>query len=230
LTKIAYLDEVAKLDIERGCRTSIPEFILSLDKSPQLVSRLLLKMAKIKGLGIATKVNFKTLNLIKKNKPSGYTLDYNEKAGIVVLKKKNFKIKTIGKKIAVLAAGSSDLPIAEEARVTAQVLGCQVLYDYDIGVAGMHRIIKPLKRMLKEKVVCIIVVSGMDGVLPTLVKSLVDLPVVGVPTSRGYGFGGKGQASLMTMLQSCSPGLVVVNIDNGFGAACAAYLIARQAK
>ena len=103
-----------------------------------------------------------------------------------------------------------------------------MFYAYDVGIAGVHRLINPLKTMLKEKVSCIIVVAGMDGVLPVLTKSLVDVPVIGIPASGGYGYGAGGEAALMGMLQSCSPGLVVVNIDNGFGAAVAAYLIVKK--
>ncbi|MFH1768236.1 MAG: nickel pincer cofactor biosynthesis protein LarB [Candidatus Omnitrophota bacterium] len=230
MKKIACLQDVAKLDIGRIHRCAIPEFILAADKSPELVYNLLVKMAHKAGISAATKVNPAHRAFIEKQKPGGLTFDCYERAQIVVLKKKKFKIKLLRRKIAVLTAGSSDISVAEEARVTANLLGCPVIYDYDVGVAGMHRLINPLKKMLKERVACCIVVAGMDGVLPVLVKSLVDIPVIGVPTSRGYGFGGKGEAALRTMLQSCSPGLVTVNIDNGFGAACAAYLIARQSK
>lgn len=228
--KTSYLRDLAKLDIERAHRCGIPECILSTDKSPQLVYELLLRMAKLKGFGVATKADEEHIQFIRSKKLSGYVLDYYDKARVLVLKKKNSKFKTIGKKIGILSAGSSDIPIAEEARIIANILGCSVAYDYDVGVAGMHRLINPLKKMIKEKIKCLIVVAGMDGVLPTLVKGLVDLPVIGLPTSRGYGLGGRGKAALTTMLQSCSPGLVVVNIDNGFGAACAAYLIAKQAR
>ena len=106
-------------------------------------------------------------------------------------------------------------------------MGCETIHAYDVGVAGIHRLFSPLEKMLREESKVIIVVAGMEGALPTVVKGLVDVPVIGVPTSCGYGYGGKGESALMTMLQSCSPGLVVVNIDNGFGAGCAASLITR---
>jgi hypothetical protein len=128
--------------------------------------------------------------------------------------------------VGILAAGTSDVPVAEEARVTCEVLGCETIYAYDVGVAGIHRLFEPLRNMI-DKVCVIIVAAGMEGVLPTIVKSLVDVPVIGVPTSVGYGIGKDGVAALMTMLNSCSPGLAVVNIDNGFGAGVFASLIAK---
>ena len=127
-----------------------------------------------------------------------------------------------------VAAGTTDIPVAEEAKVIMELLGCKVISAYDAGVAGIHRLFLPLEEMLKVDVSCIVVVAGMEGTLPTVVKSLVDVSVIGVPTSTGYGYGGKGESALMTMLQSCSPGLVVVNIDNGFGVGATAALIAKQ--
>jgi hypothetical protein len=130
--------------------------------------------------------------------------------------------------IAVLAAGTSDLPVAEEARVTAETMGCRVLAFYDVGVAGIHRLVSPLEMIHKEEASAVVAVAGMEGALPTVVRGLVAVPVIGVPTSVGYGYGGKGEAALMTMLQSCAPGLTVVNIDNGFGAGATAALIANH--
>ena len=130
--------------------------------------------------------------------------------------------------IAVLAAGTSDIPVAEEARVTAETMGCKVLTFYDVGVAGIHRLVAPLEMIHKEEVSAVVAVAGMEGALPTVVRGLVAVPVIGVPTSVGYGYGGKGEGALMTMLQSCAPGLTVVNIDNGFGAGATAALIANH--
>ncbi len=125
--------------------------------------------------------------------------------------------------ILVLAAGTSDLPVAEEAAVTAEVLGNDVVRVYDVGIAGLHRLLDHKDELLGARV--IIVVAGMEGALPSIVASLVDVPVIGVPTSVGYGTGIKGVAALMGMLNSCAAGLLVVNIDNGFGAGYAASTI-----
>ena len=148
----------------------------------------------------------------------------------VTIKQKTHNIKVSSSKIGILTAGSSDIPIAEEAAAIARLMGVKVISFHDVGVDGVHRLFEPLKKLKEERVKCIIVVAGMEGALPTVVSGLVDVPIIGVPTSIGYGYGGKGEAALMTMLQSCSPGLVVVNIDNGINAGATAALIAKQSK
>jgi hypothetical protein len=132
-----------------------------------------------------------------------------------------------GGRIGVITAGTSDQPVAEEAALVLREMGCAVTTAYDVGVAGLHRLFGPLRHLLGEaQVDVIIVAAGMDGALPSVVSGLVDVPVIGLPTSIGYGLGGRGEAAIMTMLQSCAPGLSVVNIDNGVGAAAVAGLIA----
>ncbi|MDP9351573.1 MAG: nickel pincer cofactor biosynthesis protein LarB, partial [Chloroflexota bacterium] len=138
-------------------------------------------------------------------------------------------VKLSGGRVGVLSAGSSDIPYAEEASVVAMQMGCTVRHIYDVGVAGLHRLFPPLRGLLQEGVDVIVVAAGMDGALPAVVSGLVDVPVIGLPTSTGYGAGGAGLAALLTMLQSCSPGLAVVNIDNGVGAGAMAALIANRA-
>lgn len=226
--RIKEVEDIAKLDIYRDKKCGIPEVILGEGKKPEWVAELLIEMVKEKGIAIATKVDRKSLNEIKKRLPPNLRLNHYDKANMVVITKPSHKIEKKDGKVGIITAGTSDIPIAEEARVTTELLGYKTITAYDVGVAGIHRLFPPLEDMLKEKVVCIIVVAGMEGALPTVVKSLVDIPVIGVPTSIGYGYGGKGTSALMSMLQSCSPGLVVVNIDNGFGAACAAVLIAKS--
>jgi pyridinium-3,5-biscarboxylic acid mononucleotide synthase len=125
--------------------------------------------------------------------------------------------------VLVITAGTSDIPVAEEARVTAEVMGSRVETLYDVGVAGIHRLLERQSRMMEARVV--VVVAGMDGVLPSVVGGLVPCPVVAVPTSRGYGASFGGLAALLTMLNSCAAGVGVMNIDNGFGAGCLAHRI-----
>ena len=125
-----------------------------------------------------------------------------------------------------MTAGTTDIGIAEEAAVTAEVMGNRVTRVYDVGVAGLHRLIAHKKKLLSARV--IVVVAGMEGALPAVVAGLTDCPVIGVPSSTGYGEGGKGRAALLAMLCSCASGLTVVNIDNGFGAGYAAALINRR--
>ena len=132
-------------------------------------------------------------------------------------------------RVGILTAGTSDLPWAEEAALLCREMGCEVHTIYDVGVAGLHRLWEPLHALLDEaRVDVIIVAAGMDGALPSVVSGLVDVPVIGLPTSVGYGLGGQGEAALLSMLQTCAPGLAVVNIDNGIGAAAIAGLIANR--
>ena len=129
----------------------------------------------------------------------------------------------------MLTAGTSDVGVAEEAALLCREMGCEVVRGYDVGVAGLHRLFGPLRSMLEEaEVDVIIVAAGMDGALPSVVAGLVDVPVIGLPVSVGYGVGGKGVAALYSMLQACAPGMSVVNIDNGIGAAAVAGLIANR--
>jgi pyridinium-3,5-biscarboxylic acid mononucleotide synthase len=144
------------------------------------------------------------------------------------VKQPNFQSPSSGGSVAVLTAGTSDIPAAEEAVVVAQEMGCRVFTAYDVGVAGLHRLEQPLRALRQTRADVVIVAAGMDGALPSVVSGLVDVPVIGLPTSVGYGLGGKGVAALLTMLQTCSPGLTVVNIDNGVGAGATAGLIANR--
>src|SRR5438094_8606423 len=131
-------------------------------------------------------------------------------------------------KVAILTAGTSDVPAADEARMVVEACGLEARLEADLGVAGLHRFVAPLAAMLEWGADVIVVAAGMDGVLPGLVAGLVDVPVIGLPVSTGYGRGGAGEAALTTMLQSCSTVLAVVNIDNGVGAGAAAVLVAAR--
>ncbi len=131
--------------------------------------------------------------------------------------------------IGIISAGTADIPVAEQAAIMAGEMGCTVLRAYDVGVAGVHRLADPLKQMLSSDTRALVVVAGMEGALPSVVSGLVPVPVIGLPTSTGYGLGGEGITALLAMLQSCSPGLSVVNIDNGIGAGATAALIAKAA-
>ena len=128
----------------------------------------------------------------------------------------------------MISAGTSDIPVAEEAALMAEEMGCEVTCIYDVGVAGLHRLVAPLRELITRGTDAIIVAAGMDGALPSVVAGLVAVPVIGLPTSIGYGLGGKGVAALLAMLQTCAPGLTVVNIDNGVGAGITAAMIANR--
>jgi NCAIR mutase (PurE)-related protein len=216
--------DIANLDIDREVSTGIPEVILARGKDPEDLYNLAQQLVDNKGHVIITKADeahFDALEGIDAVK------DVNRKAGVAVLKSEEGK-RTILGSVAIFTAGTSDIPVAEEARIVLEELGCKAIAAYDIGIAGIHRVLPWITKIAEEDVDVVIVVAGMEGALASVVKSMVDVPVIGVPTSVGYGFGGGGTSALMSMLQSCSPGITVVNIDNGFGAAAAAYLVCKR--
>ncbi len=157
-----------------------------------------------------------------------YTIRMRNAARAMVIYRPEYVPRSTGGHIGVISAGTSDIPMAEEAALIAEEMGCRVTCIYDVGVAGLHRLMVPLSDLLTDGVDAIIVAAGMDGALPSVVAGLVPVPVIGLPTSIGYGLGGKGVAALLSMLQTCAPGLSVVNIDNGVGAGITAALIANR--
>lgn len=218
-----YLDVggFCKFDLSREHRKGVPEIVLAEDKEEKQILEIVKEVYDKKGKVIVTRVSKETAQNLKKIGPCSY----NELARIVIIgKSKKEKSGVIG----LLTAGTSDMPVAEEARIIAEEMSCEVVKSYDVGISGIHRLYPALKEMKEKSVGALIVVAGMEGALPSVVSGLVDVLVIGVPTSRGYGYGGKGEAALMAMLQSCSPGVVVVNIDNGVGAGVAAALIAKK--
>ena len=225
---VRQIGELARLDTKRAYRVGVPELILAEGKRPEDAARLSIKMAGERGYALVTRAGDRHVKEIKKELPKGFDINFNRVARAVLVKRRGYTFPAAGK-IGVLAAGTADVPVAEEAAVAAGVMGCKVLKAYDVGIAGIHRLFKPLELMAREGVAALVVVAGMEGALPSVTASLVDVPVIGVPTSVGYGVGLKGAAALMAMLQSCSPKIAVVNIDNGLGAGVFAGLIARQA-
>lgn len=225
---IGVIEGFAKLDFHRGERTGIPEAILAEGKTTDQVVEALKRMADASNVALATRVSVECADAIKRGLGKKFNVEHNKLGRTVLVRKKGTAAERTGGTMAILAAGTSDIPTAEEARVTAEVMGCKVVAHYDVGIAGIHRLLEPLKEIVSGGVSVIVVVAGMEGALPSVVRGLVGVPVIGVPTSTGYGYGGHGQAALMTMLQSCAPGLTVVNIDNGFGAGATAALIANQ--
>lgn len=222
------LGEKIRLDIMREQRAGAIEVVFAENKDPEDVARILIELADKTGVALATRVKDKDVSAVEKHIPSDVLMEFNETARTIALRQKDFKPTQKGL-VGVLAAGTADVPVAEEACATLEVMGCSVLKAYDVGVAGIHRVFDPLREMLDKDVDAMIVVAGMEGALPSVIAGLVDVPVIGVPTSVGYGLGAEGITALMSMLQSCSPGLAVVNIDNGFGAGVFAGLIAKRA-
>jgi hypothetical protein len=210
----------AKIDTHREIRKGFPETIFCQGKTQDQVISILTAMMKHNTNILLTKATKSLYNAIKKHYPKA---KYNEHAKTIAIHQNNQKRKK--GKILVLTAGTSDIPVAEEAVVTAEFLGNKVEKVYDVGVAGVHRLFDIRKKISSANV--IIVVAGMDGALPSIVGGLASKPVIAVPTSVGYGASFKGIAPLLTMLNTCAEGVVVVNIDNGFGAGYFASLINR---
>jgi hypothetical protein len=224
---IEKIEDFAKIDVGRKLRRGIPEVVFAEKKQLSEIKKII--------LASINRSNFILVSRINKN-------DYKK---VLLFSKKN-KIKTkLGKKttsvlffknvphysggkIGILTAGTSDIGVAEEARLMCEAMGCICISSHDVGIAGLHRVFPIIKKMIKEDVDAIIVVAGMEGALASVVSALVDIPVIGVPSSVGYGYGEKGIAALASMLQSCTLGLSVVNIDNGIGAGAIASNIANR--
>jgi len=208
----------AKVDTDRNRRRGFPEIIYAPGKTNQQLVDIARRIIRTGQILLITRINNNSVAFLKKIFPE---LKYNSEARIAYLKKKN--ISKTKRMVLVVTAGTSDIPIAQEAAVTLEVMGNRVKRLYDIGVAGVHRVIDRKNLLRKAKV--IIVVAGMEGALASIVSGMVSCPVIAVPTSVGYGANFKGLSALLTMLNSCSPGVAVVNIDNGFGAGYLAGLI-----
>jgi len=231
LLRVLAIEEIgnlARIDVGREYRKGIPEVILAEGKAPKDLADIAVKMLNESGRAIISRVTKKQVETVVKSLPKDASLKIYDKARIIVIKKKDFNVERTGGKIGILTAGTSDIPIAEEARVIAEEMGCEVITAYDVGVAGIHRLLPPLKKMVTEDVDVIVVVAGREGALPSVVAGMIDIPVIAVPTSIGYGLGEKGVSALMAMLQSCSLGLAVVNIDGGVAAGAIATLIANR--
>jgi len=222
--------DIAKLDIFRKTRTGIPEVIFAQNKDPQVLIDIISGFLESKKFAIISRYQQAQKNLIleKFGRNKNHTIEVNELGKIIVIKKDSYSFGKKGGIVGIITAGSSDIPVAIEAKITAEAMGCKVETSFDVGIAGIHRIFTPLSDMIKKGVHVIIVCAGMEGTLPGVVAALVEVPVIGVPISSGYGMGEKGKGALITMLQSCSPGLLVVNIDNGFGAGSSAAIIANK--
>jgi NCAIR mutase (PurE)-related protein len=210
----------AKVDHHRSLRAGMPEVIFGERKTPLQVAMIFARLAKHGGNVLATHADKKQFAAVKKKVR---TAEYRELARAIVLQRDP---QTYGKGIiAVVSAGTSDIPVAEEAVVTAELMGNEVEHFYDVGVAGIHRLLANREALTKARVV--IVCAGMEGALPSVVGGLVGVPVIAVPTSVGYGASFKGLTALLGMLNSCASNVSVVNIDNGFGAGYVASLINR---
>ena len=207
----------AKIDSQRQLRKGFPEVIFCQGKTVEQIIKIAKRIKETGGKIVATRATPEVYREIKKIIPE---LTYFKEARIVAVEEKK---KVSSKYILVVSGGTADIPVAEEAAVIAELMGNRVERLYDVGVAGLHRLLTNSKKLLAANV--LIVVAGMEGALPSVVGGLTDKPIIAVPTSVGYGANFQGFSALLTMLNSCAPGLAVVNIDNGFGAGYMASLI-----
>jgi len=220
IKSLPYKDlDFVKIDTHRTLRKGFPETIFCQGKTTDQIVKIIELFEQDQNI-LATKANQEIFNEVKKKFPQA---EYNFQAKTIVII--NQKIKNKPGKILIITAGTSDIPVAEEAVVTAEIMGNKVEKVYDVGVAGVHRLLDIKDKIFNANV--IIVVAGMEGALASIVGGLASQPVIAVPTSIGYGASFKGIAPLLTMLNSCAEGVVVVNIDNGFGAGYFASLVNR---
>ena len=210
----------AKVDHHRALRVGMPEVIFGQGKTPSNLAQIFARLAKHDGNILATRTSEDQFEAVRKKTPKA---EYRPLARAITLQRDR---KKYGKgRIAVVSAGTSDIPVAEEALVTAEMMGNEVQHFYDVGVAGIHRLLAHREPLASARVV--VVCAGMEGALPSVVGGLVGVPVIAVPTSVGYGAAFKGLAALLGMMNSCASNVSVVNIDNGFGAGYVASLINR---
>jgi hypothetical protein len=215
--------EFARLDHHRPLRTGLPEAVFGEHKSVDQLTEILTALLRTPTVVLATRISPEKAELVR-TRLDGLT--YHPTARILTGNDQHIPQDKACGTVVIVTAGTSDLPVAEEARISLQWFGHPVETIYDAGVAGIHRILAHSALLQQGKV--IIVVAGMEGALPSVVAGMTGSPVIGVPTSIGYGTGAGGYSALLGMLNSCSPGLAVVNIDNGFGAACMAAAINRK--
>lgn len=211
----------AKLDLSRKERTGMPETIYCAGKTKEQLLKIMQVMYEKKVAVIGTRCSAEQYDFVKN---SALPLSYNPVSK--VLRLGEWPIAQLKGKIAVCAAGTADLPVAEEAAEVAEFFGAEVARHYDVGITGLHRLLSKIDEVRQANVV--IAVAGMEGALPSVVAGLIKAPVIAVPTSVGYGASFNGLSALLTMINSCAEGISVVNIDNGFGAAAQACRILRQ--
>jgi len=233
LLQVEYVADFARLDVGRDQRKGVPEVVFAPRKTDEQLEGVVRGLLQQRGLALVSRLDAARAERLRKTLTSGpgsmsdLEFDHRPEAGVLACRTAVYEPPEAKGCVGILTAGTSDIPVAEEAALVATHMGCAVERGYDVGVAGLHRLVEPLGHIVRSGAGVIVVVAGMEGALPSVVGGLVDLPVIGVPTSTGYGLGGDGTAALYSILQTCSPGVVAVNIDNGIGAGAAAALIAR---
>ncbi len=228
LFTLEVIDNVVRFDIGRKIRRDVPEIVYGEGKDVKTLISMVQKLAGNIDVLVISRLTQEQIEALRAIQREDIEVVINDVGRIAVVKRKGVETPKYPCKVGVLAAGTADVRVAEEAKTIVEVMGCRAVPIYDVGVAGLHRVLEAMKRLKEEDVDVIIAIAGMEGALPSVVASLSDVPVIGVPTSVGYGAGGGGIAALYSMLQACSLGLAVVNIDSGVGAGVIASLIGRR--
>jgi pyridinium-3,5-biscarboxylic acid mononucleotide synthase len=218
-----------RVDANRMRRAGIPEVVFAGNKTSADVADALRRLVEANGRALASRVRAEDVGIVQDALEPAITVELHPLARALVASRPGTERLLRTGVVGILSAGTSDIPVAAEAALAAAEMGATVLEAWDVGVSGLHRLVSPLERFAAARTDVIVVAAGMDGALPSVVAGLVDIPIIGLPTSVGYGLGAGGVGALTTMLQSCAPGLVVVNIDNGIGAGTTAALIANRA-
>ncbi len=223
--RVEEVEGIAQLDLGRDERCGIPEVILAEGKDFEHLKKIIGSQISTKGRSIISRIGGSSARKITKWSDSyGIICSYN-KDGRILVCKKEYELEKTGGKIGIITAGTSDIRVAEEAKVIAEEMGCEVMTAYDVGAAGIHRLFPAIRDLSESH--ALVVAAGREGTLPAVVAGLTDIPVIGVPVSTGYGYMGRGEAALASMLQSCSV-VSVVNIDAGFTAGAFAARIANM--
>jgi pyridinium-3,5-biscarboxylic acid mononucleotide synthase len=217
--------DFALLDVSRAARKGVPEVVFAEGKSDEQLSGIVARFLEHAPVVLCSRVSDAQAAALAGAVSAA--VEHDPRSRVVVVRREDAPPPQVRGAVGVLAAGTSDVAVAGEAVAMIRAMAVDAVTAFDVGVAGLHRLAAPLEQMRAAGVAALVVAAGMEGALPSVVAGLVDVPVIGLPTSSGYGFGGRGEAALMGMLQSCSPGLAVVNIDNGIGAGATAALIAR---
>ena len=218
--------DYARLDVSRAARKGVPEVVYAEGKTADQVVEIVRRFLEHGPAVLCSRVTPEQAAALAAGVDG--EVEHDERSRVVTVRRRGAQAPATRGVVGVLAAGTSDLPAAGEAVAMCRAMDVAVVTAYDVGVAGLHRLATPVEELREAGAAAVVVAAGMEGALPSVVAGLVDVPVIGLPTSTGYGFGGRGEAALLGMLQSCSPGLVVVNIDNGIGAGATAALIARR--
>jgi len=228
LLQVSHLGDFARLDLYRDVRKGVPEVVFASRKTDEQLAAIVGRFVEARGLALVSRLEPDRAERLRKAIGRPADFDYDAAAGTLAVRTAEYRLPEERGCVGLLTAGTSDIPVAEEAALVVKYMGCRLEKAYDVGVAGVHRLLEPLTRIIEAKADALVVAAGMEGALPSVVAGLVDIPVIGLPTSTGYGIGGDGTGALYSILQSCSPGLTAVNIDNGIGAGAAAALIARR--